>query len=224
MKKLLIFLMICELILLPTGCHANSPKNSAQSPSKNEKPTSTDNTPEEAIEGLLRSLQHQNFSGAKKYYVENFDNMANFHNQLEDISPTVANQFFSKLADFSYSIENTSIDSNTPSKATAYITMNYYDVGKAFETTLLEYMKNDISMTYDGKKDDDISKKADEIITEVLDKSSKETLSHIPVSLVLEDSNWKVTKISENPELLNALTGNIVKTIEKLITTIHNTK
>ena len=102
--------------------------------------------------------------------------------------------------------------------------MNYYDVGKAFETTLLEYMKNDISMTYDGKKDDDISKKADEIITEVLDKSSKETLSHIPVSLVLEDSNWKVTKISENPELLNALTGNIVKTIEKLITTIHNTK
>ena len=73
MKKLLIFLMICELILLPTGCHANPPKNSAQSPSKNEKPTSTDNTPEEAIEGLLRSLQHQNFSGAKKYYVENFD-------------------------------------------------------------------------------------------------------------------------------------------------------
>lgn len=224
MKRLLILLMICQLILIPTGCNINQAQNNAESQSKNENQISADSLPEKAVDGLLKALQHQDFSGAKKYYVENFDNMANFHNQLEDISPAVANQFFSKLADFTYSIESTFIDSNNPSQATAYVTMDYYDAGKAFETILLEYIKNDISMTYDGKKDDDIRKQADEIITEVLDKSSKETLSHIPVSLVLKDSSWKVTKISENPELLNALTGNILTTIEKLTVTINTNK
>lgn len=224
MKRLLIVLMICQLILITTGCNINQVQHNAESQSKNEKQISADTLPEKAIDGLLKALQHQDFSGAKKYYVENFDNMANVHNQLEDISPAAANQFFSKLADFTYSIESTFIDSNSPSQATAYVTIDYYDVGKTFETTLLEYIKNDISMTYDGKKDDDIRKQADEIITEVLDKSSKETLSHIPVSLVLKDSSWKVTKLSENPELLNALTGNILTAIEKLTVTINANK
>lgn len=222
MKRLFIVLMICQLILITTGCNINQVQNNAES--QNEKQISADSLPEKAVNGLLKALQHQDFSGAKKYYVKNFDNMANLHNQLEDISPAAANQFFSKLADFTYSIESTFIDSNSPSQATAYVTIDYYDVGKTFETTLLEYIKNDISMTYDGKKDDDIRKQADEVITEVLDKSSKETLSHIPVSLVLKDSSWKVTKLSENPELLNALTGNILTAIEKLTVTINANK
>ena len=221
MKKLLVILIICQSLFLFTGCVSNSNPNSPQPQTNN---TSIDTTPEEAMEGLLKALQQQNFSKAKQFYVENFDNMANFRNQLEDISPTVANQFFSKLADFTYTIETTSIDSNNPSQATAYISMTYHDIGKAFEITLLEYTKNNISMTYDGKKDDDISKIADTIVTEALDKSSKTTLSHIPVSLTLEDTNWKVGKMSESPELLNALSGNLLNTIDKLSTTINNTK
>lgn len=221
MKKLLVILIICQSLFLLTGCVSNSNPNSSQTQTNN---TSIDTTPEEAMEGLLKALQQQNFSKAKQFYVENFDNMANFRNQLEDISPTVANQFFSKLADFTYTIETTSIDSNNPSQATAYISMTYHDIGKAFEITLLEYTKNNISMTYDGKKDDDISKIADTIVTEALDKSSKTTLSHIPVSLTLEDTNWKVGKMSESPELLNALSGNLLNTIDKLSTTINNTK
>ena len=222
MKKLLVILIICQSLFLLNGCTSNSNPNNSQNQTENM--ASIDTTPEEAIEGLLKALQKQNFSKAKQYYVENFDNMANFRNQLENISPTVANQFFSKLADFTYTVERTTIDSNTPSQATAYVTMTYHDIGNAFEVTLLEYTRNNISMTYDGKKDDDISKKADTIVTEALNQSSKTTLSQIPVSLTLEDTNWKVSKMSESPELLNALSGNLLNTIDKLSTTINTPK
>ena len=87
--------------------------------------------------------------------------MADFHNQIESISPTVTNKLFSKLTDFTYTIEGSSISPDDSSKATVYVSMEYYDVGKAFETTMLEYIKNEITMTYDGKNDDDIEKKAD---------------------------------------------------------------
>ena len=205
-KSLMVILTVFLYMLIVTGCTSNQSQNNTQSIS------STAEIPEGAVSHFLSELQHENFAGAKAYYVENMDNMANLRNQLEAISPSVANKIFSKLADFTYTIESTIIDSNTPSQSTVYVTMDYYDVGQTIETILLDYIGNDISMTYDGSKDDDITKKVDEASSEALNSTTKTTESHIPISLVLEDDKWKVTKLSENPELLNALSGNIINT------------
>ena len=131
-------------------------------------------------------------------------------------------RLFSKVADFSYTIEDYMISKEDPSKATVYVTMNYYDVGKAFETTLVDYVKNDLEMTFDGKNDDDIIKKADAIISENIKSSQKITTNRIPVQLTLEKDTWKLEKIIDNPDFLNALSGNLLYTLESLETTLEN--
>lgn len=227
MKKLFTCILISSLLLsLFTGCNQTqkNSQNQTQSESQNNAqstPSQATNSPEKAVSDFLKDLQHEDFSSAKANYVENLDNMANFRNQIESISPSTATQFFSKLADFTYTVESTQPDSQDSSKATVYLTMTYYDVGKAFETTILDYIRTEISMTYDGKNDEDIMTKADEIVAEDIKSSTQVTTKHVPVSVVLEDTKWKVEKMSKNPELLNVLSGNIMGTISELTLTLQ---
>jgi len=221
MKKSFIFILFSILLILSLiGCNKSPTQNQgqsqSQSQSKGQSSSQATNTPEQAVSDFLTAMQHQQYTGVSKYYAENLDNMANFRNQIETISPTIANKFFSKLAEFTYTIEHSSVDSKDPSKATVFVTINYYDVGQAFEKTLLEYIKDDISMTYDGKKDDDIIKKADETIVENINSSKQTTANHVPILLSLDDNKWKVNKLSENTELSNILSGNILETINTI--------
>ena len=226
MKKLLIYtLCLTALIVVFVGCKQNTPQSNGQQNSQqqteNQGQNQSSTEAEKAVSDFLNDLKHENYASAKKYYKENLDNMADFHNQIESISPTVTNKLFSKLTDFTYTIEGSSISPDDSSKATVYVSMEYYDVGKAFETTMLEYIKNEITMTYDGKNDDDIEKKADEIIIEDIESSQKTSAQHIPVSLSFEKDSWKIEKMSSNPELLNILSGNILETINTLISTLN---
>lgn len=225
MKKSLILILFSSLLILSLiGCNKNQSQNSNQTQEQNQSQNQAQatNTPEQAVSDFLTALQHEKYSGATKYYKENLDNMANFRNQVETISPTIANKLFSKLADFTYTIEYSSPSQEDSSKAVVYVTMDYYDIGNAFETALLEYIKNDISMTYEGKTDDDIIKKADETVTETINSSKKTTINHVPILLTLDDDTWKVEKMSQNTELLNVLTGNILETINKVTASTKN--
>lgn len=219
MKKSLVLILFASLLIFSfIGCNKN--QNSNQNQAQNQSQTA--NTPEQAVSDFLTAMQHEKYSGATKYYKENLDNMANFRNQVETISPAIANKLFSKLADFTYTIEESVSSQEDSSKATVYVTMDYYDVGQAFETALLDYIKNDISMTYDGKTSDDIIKKADETVTETINSSKKTTINRVPILLTLDDDTWKVEKMSQNTELLNVLTGNILETINKVTASTQN--
>ncbi len=217
MKKIFKFILLSSLLLIVfTGCNLNQNKTQNQSQNQSPNASQAKNSPEQAVSDFLKDLQNQDYASAKANYVENLDNMANFRNQIESISPSTATNFFNKLADFTYTIESSTINEQDSSKATVYLSMEYYDVGKAFETTILDYIRTEISMTYDGKNDEDIVTKADEIVASDIESSKKTTINHVPVSVVLEDSSWKIDKMSKNPELLNVLSGNIMDTINKL--------
>lgn len=219
MKKLFFPILLLNLCILAlVGCNQNTDQTQNSSQNQNtEESQSASNDAESTVVSFLDDLKHENYTSAKTYYAENLDNMANFRNQVEDISPAVANEVFSKLADFEYKIERTSISQDDPTHATVFVTMDYYDVGNTFEASILEYLKTDIEMTYDGKNGDDITKKADELIIEEISSSKRTTVHEIPISLTLEDDNWTVDKMSENPELLNALSGNILQALDLLL-------
>lgn len=225
MKKIFRFIVLSSLFLvILTGCNQTSSNAQPQDQnqiqnqiqSNSESNAHATNSPKQAVSDFLNDLQNEKYTGVKSNYVENLDNMAHFRNQIESISPSTANSFFSKLADFTYTVESSTIDENNPNKALVYLTMDYYDVGKAFETTILDYIRTEISMTYDGKNDDDIVRKIDEIVSTNIKSSTQVTTKHIPVSVTLEKNTWKVEKMSKNPELLNVLSGNIMDTINNL--------
>lgn len=202
MKKSFFYFTALFVILFSLcGCSNQSPSTS---------------TPEGTVEAFFKGLQHQQYSSTESYYSENMDNMANFRNQIEVISPHVANELFNKMADFSYTIEDVTTDSVAPNKAIVNATITAYDLGKSFERTVLDYIKSDIKMTFDGAKSEDIIKSVeDTLVKEITQVKTKFTTS-VQIAVTKKDDTWQVDKISDNPALMNALSGNILSTIDYL--------
>lgn len=205
-KYLLIFTSIL-LIFCLTSCSKQETQN-----------------PGETVVNFLNALQQQNYASAKAYYSENLDNLPNFKNKIEAISPSVANELFNKLADFSYTIKKVEIDPNDKNTASVTVSLQCYDLGDAFENIILDYLKTDLEMTFDGAKDEEIIQKAEETILADISKSEKTFRRTIIIALTKEEDTWKLDKISENRELLNALSGNIINTIEEINTEINTGK
>ncbi|WP_410495188.1 hypothetical protein QTL86_13790 [Cellulosilyticum sp. ST5] len=203
-KYLLIFIL---LIFCLTSCSKQETEN-----------------PGETVVNFLNALQQQNYASAKAYYSENLDNLPNFKNKIEAISPAVANELFNKLADFSYTIKKVEIDPNDKNKASVTVSLQCYDLGSAFQNIILDYLKTDLEMTFDGAKDEEIIQKAEETILADIAKSEKNFRQAIIIALTKEDDVWKLDKISENRELLNALSGNIINTIEEINNDINTIK
>ena len=205
-KSLLIFISIL-LIFCLTSCSKQETEN-----------------PGETVVNFLNALQQQNYASAKAYYSENLDNLPNFRNKIEAISPAVANELFNKLADFSYTIKKVEIDPNDKNKASVTVSLQCYDLGSAFQNIILDYLKTDLEMTFDGAKDEEIIQKAEETILADISKSEKNFRQAIIIALTKEDDVWKLDKISENRELLNALSSNIINTIEEINNDINTIK
>lgn len=222
MKKTLFSIFYISLLaLLLIGCNSNNNSNNNPNSIMNHI-THTESTPNEAVSNFLEAAKQQNYAHAKTYYSENLDNMSQFKNQVEEISPTVANKFFDKISDFSYEIHDTSISSDDPNKATVTATIQAYDLGKSFEATVLDYIKTDLEMTFDGAKNDEIIKQVEETLVKDIESSEKTFTTDVTISLTKENDTWKLNKISDNPSLLNALSGNIIATIDKLLNHLNS--
>lgn len=199
-KRTLLFIFSALIVLCLIGCVGQA-----------------DSNPGEVTHSFLDALQHQDYSSVKQYYAENVDNFPNFKNKVEDISPKVANELFGKMADFSYTVEKVTINPNDSSKATASVTFRCYDLGKTFESIILDYLEKDLTMTFNGAKDDEIIQQAETVIMDNLSNVKQDFNRTIPISLTLEKNTWKVDKLDDNPDLMNALSGNILYTARDMM-------
>lgn len=177
----------------------------------------TNKTPAEVVDKFLTNLQHQKYTGNSATYKENLDNMADFKNQIETISPTVATALFDKLSAFTYTIDDVIYDENDDTKSTVLVTMNYYDIGSKFDEALLSYIASNFEMTYNGSKEQEIIENAEKNILPILDAAQQVSVRSIPITLTREGDNWKINKMSDNPLLLNILTGNILNEIHQTV-------
>lgn len=198
-KKLLYLTFYCLLILSLVGCSSEVTEG-----------------PGDVTAHFLNALQQQNYSSVKQYYSENVDNLSHFKNKVESISPLVANELFNKLADFSYIIEKIELDEKDENKASVLLTMKSYDLGKVFENTILDYLKTDLTMSFNGATADDIIKEAEKIIVEDIKNSQKTFNETVTVTLSRENNTWKIDELEDNIPFLNALSGNIIYTVDQL--------
>lgn len=227
MKKFA-YTLICTALLTTSlvGC-GGSNNNSSQQANQNTKVTAVDENepqhpattkaPDEVVDKFLKNIQHQKYAGNSATYKENMDNMADFRNQIETISPSVAGALFDKLADFTYKIDDTVYDDKDDTKATVLVTMNYYDLGSKVNTAFLSYIANNLEMTYTGSKEKDIIESAEKNIIPIIDSAQQVSVKSVPITLTREDTHWKINKMTDNPLLLNILTGNILNSIHQYI-------
>lgn len=208
MKKVIFLILASSLLaLFCIGCSSKDSDN-----------------PGEVATKFLNALQGQHYDEAKSYYAEDMDNMPNFRNKIESISPLVATELFDKLADFSYTIDHVQINANDKNKATITVSFDCYDLGNAFETTILDYLKTDLEMTYSGGKNEDIVKAAEDTIIKDIQNSQKNYTETAYLYLTKGNDGWKVDSLSTNTPILNILSGNLIYTIENLSDTLDNNK
>ena len=201
----MLFILLCFMLaLFCIGCSSENSDN-----------------PGEVATKFLNALQSAHYDEAKTYYAENMDNMPNFRNKIESISPLVASELFDKLSDFSYTIHQVQINANDKNKATITVSFDCYDLGNAFEATILDYLKTDLEMTYSGGKNEDIIKAAEETIVKEIQNSNKNYTETAYLYLTKENHTWKVDSLSNNKPILNVLSGNLIYTIENLSNTLH---
>ncbi len=174
------------------------------------------NTPEETVDNFLQAIQSQGYTVAKKFYSSNLDNMAGLRNQFEGISPAIADRLFRKIAGFAYTIDNVVYSKSSADNAKVNVTITSYDLGTAFEKMLIEYMKANFQMTFDGATDDDITQKAEDLILSDIEKTSKSFTSSVTIPVSRVGNQWQIDKIGQNKKLLNALSGNIINTLDAL--------
>ena len=77
-------------------------------------------------------------------------------------------------------------------------------------------------MTFNGAKDDEITQQAETVIIDNLSQSKQDFNRTVPITLTLEDNVWKVDKLDNNPDLMNALSGNILYTIRDMMNSIQD--
>ena len=174
--------------------------------------------PGEVVVNFLNAVMAEDYAKAKSYYIENLDSVPTFRNKLEDISPTVANELFHKISDFNYTTKKVTLDPNDSNKAYVTISMQYYDLTTVYTKIFTDYLKTDIEMTLDGSSDEEITKETEDTLLSSLNSCPLGYYKTIVLSLSKTDKVWKLDRISENKEFLDALSGNIISAIEEFQT------
>lgn len=197
MKKTLYIILSIIMIFTIPGC--NEPE--------------VDN-PGEVVVNFLNAMMAQDYTHAKSYYTEDLDNIPNFRNKLEAVSPLVANEFFSKIADFNYTTKKVALDSSNPNKAYVTVNIQPYDLQNFYRAVFTDYIKIDLEMTFDGASEDQITKEAEDTLLSTITMAPLSYYKTIVISLTRVDKVWKLDKLSENKELLDVLSGNMLSAIE----------
>ena len=95
MKKFLFSsFLFCLLLLTLVGCNQAQSQGQGQIQGQSQDDATSQvssDGPDAVVSDFLKALQQENYASVKSSYSENLDNMANFRNQIEDISPSVAN-------------------------------------------------------------------------------------------------------------------------------------
>ena len=179
-------------------------------------------TPSETVDAFLTALKTQDEDALKSVYAEDdFDLLSNIE---EDDSTEAENddaldalleeQLKDKLFDFDYTISNEQI-SNT--NATVDVEFKTYEFGEAMKKSISTYLEKALPLAFNGASEEEISHVMNEALqTEFGALKEKNYTQTAAIELTQEDGVWKVKKIDPEGNVMNALSGNLVKTASEL--------
>ncbi|MDO4869710.1 MAG: DUF4878 domain-containing protein [Bacillota bacterium] len=203
MKKLAIILVVCLAVTMSLfGCGSNP-------------------TPTETADTFLNAVKAGDADTLKTVYEgDNFDVLALLFDDVEsDGGDAVDDEYFEKtltplLQDFDYKLSNEKIDGD---KATVDVKITTYDIGGAFLAFMEDYFGQALELAFSGASDKEVEELANSIFEEKINKlTDKDYSETVTLDLVNKDGIWKVTKIDESSELINAISGNMIKAIEEI--------
>ena len=180
-------------------------------------------TPTETADTFLTAVKAQDTETIKTVYEgETIDMLASLDEDEEESDgedSLLSDEYFEKtllpkMLDFDYELSNEKIDGN---KATVDVKITTYDIGSAFTAFMADYFTQAITMAFEGASDEEIEKLANTTFESKMAELKEKTYSEtVTLNLVNKDDVWKVAKIDDDSEFLNALTGNMIKALDQI--------
>ena len=187
-------------------------------------------TPTETADSFLTAVKAGDTDTIKTVYEgETFDLISNvedgaFGEEEEDSEETdsgdlLEDDYFEKtllpkIQDFDYELSNEKIDGD---KATVDVKITTYDIGTAFSSFISEYFTQALTLAFSDTSEEQIEKIGETLFETKMNELTEKTYSEtVQLNLVNKDDSWKVCQIEEDSDFLNALCGNMIKTMDQL--------
>ncbi|HOA79703.1 MAG TPA: hypothetical protein PKK61_01375 [Defluviitaleaceae bacterium] len=172
-------------------------------------------------------------NGPEQAVIELFDAMKNTDLEklseiLDSDSSEIAEQdTFLKLIKKSnetltYKIGEVTIDGDT---AVVKVSCTYGDVNKIFELAMSNYFVKAMEASFSGEEvsDEYFEKILDEEIIAALETTTTEEYStELTVDCIKKDGKWAIDTNKDNKELANVFTGNLLKSIESMVSSMES--
>lgn len=208
MKKSIVLLITLAMILSLTACGTPSPTS--------------------VTDSFLTAIKEKDAEAITEHYVnDEFDLFEELSDAVsgEDEEETEKNandalikvyeeNMFPKMLDFDYELSNEKIDGD---KATVDVSVKTYQLGSAFTSFVGEYIGQAFSLAFSGASDEQMNALAANLLTSKLDELTEKTYEKTAtLSLVKKDDKWLVADVEGNKDVLNALYGGLVDSIDNM--------
>ena len=177
-------------------------------------------TPTETADTFLTAVKAGDAETIKTVYEDGeFNILATWDDGESDDDELVDDSYFEetllpKIRDFDYELSNEKIDGD---KATVDVKITTYDIGTAFSSFMSEYFAQALTLAFSDTSDEKIEKIGETIFRTKMNELTEKTYSEtVTLDLVKKADNWKVCTIDEDSDFLNAICGNMIKTLEQL--------
>ena len=121
-----------------------------------------------------------------------------------------------------YKIGEVTIDGDT---AVVKVSCTYGDVNKIFELAMSNYFVKAMEASFSGEEvsDEYFEKILDEEIIAALETTTTEEYStELTVDCIKKDGKWAIDTNKDNKELANVFTGNLLKSIESMVSSMES--
>ncbi len=121
---------------------------------------------------------------------------------------------YKRLVDFDYEVMNETIDDDS---ATVDVKISTYPFGAAMTEFISDYMTQALTLAFSDASEEKIEKLGETLFNEKINALSEKSFSEtVTIKLNKTEEGWKVAEIPENSDFYNAITGNLIKSLENL--------
>lgn len=177
-------------------------------------------TPTSTVETFLDAVKVQDTETIKTVYGdEDFSFIGEMDLESEDSTQPETDKILNekllpKLLEFDYTVSNEQINED---KATVDVTVTTYNFGPAMTSFFSSYMTQAFALIFDDNAEAKLDKIAANLLTAEVDKLTEKTCEKTAtISLTATEEGWVIDEIDEEGEVLDALTGGMVSSIEAL--------
>ena len=177
-------------------------------------------SPTETTDTFLKAIKEQDVETLKSVYaggeVDLLDSVGEDAEETEDeaFSKILDEQLLPKILDFDYELSNEQIDGD---KASVDVKINAYRIGDIFTSFLSDYMTQALMLAFSDASEEELDALADTLLRgKIADATEKSFEMTVTLNLSKVDGKWMVNEITDQDDILDALTGGLFTSLQSM--------